>query len=167
MPRLEEELLKVAFPLTVLRFEELSLKTKLVIFIPSPPLIALPIDPPHFMEFERVKVPFVAASKMALPVIVPMLYVVSLKVALPIIKTLLELVAVNITPAVLASPVNPVESILAGVVQLLVFINGEDEPTITASILEFGTAFVGTEHEALVYQLPIVFQLESDVPHQT
>ena len=90
-----------------------------------------------------------------------------MKVALPIINTLLELVAVNITPTVLADPVSPVESILTGIVQLLVSISGETEPTTTASIPEFGTAFVGTEHVLLVYQLPIVFQLESDVPHQT
>jgi hypothetical protein len=80
----------------------------------------------------KVNVPFVTVSKVALPVMVPRLYVETSNVALPVIDNVFVLVPVNMTPVVLARPVSPVESILEGDVQMLVLTTGAVLPINTA-----------------------------------
>ena len=105
--------------------------------------------------------------KLAFPFTIPLLVTDPSNVALPVMYVEFVLVPVNITPAVNASPVRPVELMFPGAVHVLVLMIGEVVPTTYASIYEFGTAPVGTEHVSFVYQLPTVLQLESDVPHHT
>ncbi len=154
----------------------------------SDPYIVSPTVPDHAEPEEMVNTPPIAevkyeVLKVALPVItpilcdeprkvvlpftVPLLAVDSSNVALPVIYVVFVLVPVNITPATPAEPVSPVELINNGSVVVDELMIGEVVPTIYASIVLFGTAFVGTEHVSFVYQFPTVLQSESAIPHHT
>lgn len=141
------------------------LNIKLVIFTPSTPL-TVPDTTPQFMESERVYTPLVAVLNIALPVIVPVLYEVPLNVAFPITLVVLYAVPEKLTPVVLASPVNPVESIIFGSIVAELLIIGETLPTSLASFVAPGTLPMGTSQLLDVYQLLALDQSESVNPHQ-
>lgn len=168
VPLFEAVLLKtVLIPLpTVVLFCEVLLKMRFVMSTLSPPLIVPEILPPQIILLERVKVPADAVLKYALPVMVPVLYAVPLKVTLPVMLVVFTVLLAKIIPTVLAGPVRPVESIETGRTEVEVPTIGETEPTRIASLVDPGTLSMFIEQELVVYQLLILFQFESAVPHQ-